>query len=249
MENNQIMENKLTKKQTINNNYDEKYKWKWIDTTVKQIEDFEFNQNSTFLAVWKRNSGKSVLVLNLINHLTKLHEFKYMYVMGETTEINPQWAFVDKNFKSRMTDDKLYSLFKLQEKQLLKNDPYHCLLILDDVKLTDGKSKPLNDIFWMGRHYKITIIVSVQFSKMLVSPLIRNNIDYLFFSQVWNDVMEWLYKSVSTNRLFKNLMDFEIFVDENNDNYQFIYYDNTTHDKNKRLSIIKAKLLDLQINY
>jgi hypothetical protein len=42
----------------------------------------------------------------------------------------------------------------------------------------------LIDLACKSRHYKLTVISSVQFPKHLITTSVRSNIDYLFFSDL-----------------------------------------------------------------
>jgi len=214
-----------------------------MENKIYDVDELNLVQHTTNLIISKRCWGKTKLVLNLIKYYTEKYDFNYVFLFSETGTFNPDWTFIDKKYISPMWDDKLRRILKYQEKKIISKKTVNALIILDDIKIND-KSKILNDIFTTGRHYKITIIVSVQFGKCIIWPSVRNNIDYLFFSEVNNDCLESIYKSISTKKIFKNFIAFEKFVEDNNWDFKFIFYNNKEHDKKSRIRIVKAQLYD-----
>ena len=116
----------------------------------------------------------------------------------------------------------------------------HGLIILDDVKLFNT-SKSLNILACQGRHYKLTVIVSVQFPKTLISPAIRYNIDYLFWSDLNETGLKAIFESITVNINFKSFVE---YVNEHNHDYQFMFYYGKENDKKKRLNIVKSSIYD-----
>jgi len=117
-------------------------------------------------------------------------------------------------------------------------------MILDDVNI-EKKSSALNEVFTMGRNIFITVIMSVQFPKHVCSKIIRNNIDYLYVSELNNETM---YNIIKECVVIPGIASKEIFnfIMENNHDYQYVLYDNTEKDKEKRLKVVRAKLLQLE---
>ena len=88
-----------------------------------------------------------------------------------------------------------------------------------------------------ARHYKLTVLASVQYPKELIGSSIRSNIDYLFWSDLNEQGLQAVYQSIHIPMNFKS---FNSFVDANNTNYQFIFYNSRESDKTKRIRIVKA---------
>ncbi len=87
-------------------------------------------------------------------------------------------------------------------------------------------------VFSLGRHLNILIIISTQYSKsFLLNPIIRSNIDYLFFSDLNKKNYENIYDIVITQSSIKK---FTAKIQEINNNFQFIMYDNHTKDRQQR---------------
>ena len=191
----------------------------------------------------KRNSGKTVLNKNLLKYLLDTYDYQFMVLFSDTAHFNRDYEDIfDKDFiyKSDQLDDKIEKILKIQERNISRNNIIHGLIVLDDVKIYK-KSKLLIDLSTKARHFKLTVICSVQYCKELISSSIRSNIDYVFFSDMNENALMAIYQSIHLKENFKT---FQKFVDDNNTNYQFIFYNSKEPDKNKRISIVKAKIFD-----
>ncbi len=132
-------------------------------------------------------------------------------------------------------------LIDYQKKQLEKlNKSYKnakerlksIIIILDDIKINSKNSYSLNMIFSLGRHLNFLCIVSTQYPKsFLLNPVIRGNIDYLFFSDLNRKNFENIYEIVITDLSIKQ---FANKINEINNNFQFVMYDNKTRDRQER---------------
>jgi len=83
-------------------------------------------------------------------------------------------------------------------------------------------------LFSLGRHFYITVIISIQYPKFILNSVIRNNIDYLFFSELNKKAIEAIYDTVYIDM---NIKQFSKFLNDNNNDYQFIFYDNKIKEK------------------
>lgn len=227
---------------SINNNNSTTNEFKF-DTTVNKVP--LPNQDTTVVLASKRNSGKSKLVLNLIYNLVSNYSFDYIICFSDTAHFLEDYKFLDKKFIMPLSDEKIIKILNYQEQQTIKETGVKCLMILDDINI-EKKSQILNKIFTQGRHVGITVILSVQFPKHVCSKIIRNNIDYLYLSELNNETMYNVIKELITVSGVDNKEIFNFIVNNNHD-YQFILYDNTQKDKLKRLSVVKAELLQLQL--
>jgi len=99
----------------------------------------------------------------------------------------------------------------------------------------------LIDLACKSRHYKLTVINSVQFPKHLITTSIRSNIDYLFFSDLNEQGLRAIYESTSLPIKFNFFID---LVNKYNTDYKFFYYNSKESDKNKRLKLIKAMIYE-----
>jgi hypothetical protein len=207
--------------------------------TICSIEDLDIKQNSFIVIASKRNSGKTVLTKNLIKYLFDKFEYKFSVIFSDTAGFNGDYDNIFEKefvFKSEQLDNKVEKLLKIQEKSIKSKKIIHGLIVLDDVKIYK-KSKILIDLATKSRHYKLTVICSVQYCKELISSSIRSNIDYLFWSDLNEQALMAVYQSIHVPMNFKK---FETYVNEYNTNYQFIFYNSKEANKVKRLCIVKA---------
>ena len=206
---------------------------------VKQIEDLDIKQNAFIVIASKRNSGKTVLTKNLIKYLFDKYEYQFSVIFSDTAGFNGDYDNIFEKefvFKSEQLDDKVTKILNIQEKSIKSKKIIHGLIVLDDVKIYK-RSKILVDLATKSRHFKLTVICSVQYCKELISSSIRSNIDYLFWSDLNQQALMAIYQSIHVPLNFKK---FEEFVNEYNTNYKFIFYNIKEADKVKRLSIVRA---------
>jgi hypothetical protein len=210
-----------------------------MDTTVKDINDIDIKQHSFILICSKRASGKTVLNIDLIKNLLDKYEYDNVILFSQTAQFNKDYDFLDRDliFKCDDMDDKLSKILKIQERNIKNDKIVNLLIILDDVQL-HKKSKLLIDLSTLGRHFKITCIASVQYPKTLINSSIRHNLDYIIFSDLGELALKAIYECIHIKMNFK---EFQEFVNNNNHNYQFIFYNGRTQNRNDRISVIKAK--------
>ncbi len=205
---------------------------------VYSIEELELKQHAFILISSKRQTGKTVFLRNLIKYYIDKYEFDVIILFSDTAKFTDDYKFLDQNliYKTDELEPKLSKILKIQEKNILKKKIVNLLIILDDVKI-HSKSKELINLSTMGRHFKITTILSSQYPKQLVSSSIRNNLSYIFINDLGQIALKSIYESLHIKLSYKEFQD---YIDENNNNYQFIFYNGMTQDKN-RLSLVRAK--------
>ena len=209
---------------------------------VYSLEELDIKQNSFIVITSKRNSGKTVLNKNLIKYLFDNFDFQFSILFSDTFFNKDYTTLFDKNFvfTSDELDIKIPKILQIQENNINKNKIIHGLIVLDDVKIYK-KSKSLIDLATKSRHYKLTVICSVQYPKELISSSIRSNIDYLFWSDLNEQALISVYQSIHIPINFKT---FQKFVDDNNTNYQFIYYNSKEPNKKDRIKIVKSRVFE-----
>ena len=218
--------------ENINNNNEKVY----------TIEELNIDQNSFILTSSKRNSGKSILVKNLIHYLTENFEYDYMLLFTDTF-FNGDYNNIFKKecvYKSEELDEKIKKLLLLLEKNINKGKYIKGLIVLDDVK-TFNNSKMLIQLACQSRHFLISVICSVQYPKQLISSSIRSNIDYLFCGDLNEQGIQAIYQCIHTPLNYKQFLQ---YVDKNNINYQFIFYSSKEMDKKLRLKICKSRMFN-----
>lgn len=197
----------------------------------------ELKPGKIILAVGKRNTGKSTLIVDL------LHQYKdsipCAVVVSGSEEGNGFYRKFIPNVMiyNEYDPDIIRRLVKRQKKIMKRAEAGekvnpNVLLILDDVAYDKGifRSKEIRYSAYCGRHIAITVIIAVQFL-VDIPPDIRTNIDLVFC----------LRENILTNkeRLYKFF--FGIFPDFHTfnqallactNNFECIVCDNTARSNN-----------------
>ena len=202
------------------------------------IEQLDLKQHAFILIASKRQTGKTVFLRNLIKYYIDKYEFDVIILFSDTARFTDDYKFLDQNliYKTDELESKLSKILKIQEKNILKKKICNLLIILDDVKI-HSKSKELINLSSMGRHFKITVILSSQYPKQLVSSSIRNNLSYIFINDLGYIALKAIYESCHLNLSYREFQD---YIDQHNNNFQFIFYNGMIQDKN-RLFLVRAK--------
>lgn len=184
----------------------------------------------THLICAKRGSGKSVLIRDLMFHMKSKIPFGLAFSASEEGngaygEIMPK-SFIYDDFEPGILE-KFVNRQKFMVQTKKKNPEAFC--IFDDMTYDAKKfmkDPNLRFIFLNGRHFRITMIISSQYS-LDIGPAIRSNLDYVFL----------LRENVVANqeKLYKNF--FGVFPTFNmfqqtlmacTENYGMLVLDNTS---------------------
>jgi len=140
--------------------------------------------------IGKRNTGKSWAVRDFLYNNRHIPLIK---VMSGSEEVSPFYSkFIPKQFISNdYCEKEIEALFKRQIHvlQLKRSDPVRyrnldprVILIIDDLLQESKKiqnDKMIKTLFYNGRHYQITLVLVMQYSKG-IPPRFRANVDYAF---------------------------------------------------------------------
>jgi hypothetical protein len=160
-----------------------------IDIKLKKFNMNWIGDNKIIVFIGKRNTGKSVLVLDYLYHHQDL---PLGTVISPTDEFNGTYKphipsiFIHEEYSPELIDQVLK-----RQKDICKNcrvDPKYsgvdarAFLILDDC-LADGqdwvKDKNIKWIFMNGRHAQLSLAITLQYV-MGITPNLRTNVDYIF---------------------------------------------------------------------
>ena len=202
--------------------------------------------NKTVCICAKRNSGKSELTGYIINKFKD--DFDKIYVVCPTEPVNHFYEksdIVDKKcIFDKLHDDWVEQLIKKMSKindNKPKDDRTNILLILDDLvcDYNTHNSDTLNKLFVRGRHINISVIVISQYIN-LISPVIRNNSDWLIVGQMNSKSINIIYDE------FINILtrkEFEQFYINSIEDYNFLIINcsnvKTVQNKNELFGIIR----------
>lgn len=159
--------------------------------SLKKFDMRNIKDDSTVVMLGKRNTGKSVLVRDLLFY--KRH-IPIGTVISATESAN---GFYQKHVPANLiheefSTDLVRGVLGRQKMMLEKNDEEvkkfgsvktdpNCFLILDDCLFDNSwsKTKEMRYVFMNGRHLKILSIITMQYP-LGIPPALRTNIDYVF---------------------------------------------------------------------
>ena len=153
-----------------------------MNIQLKKFDPRTIDDNRVSVFIGKRNTGKSTLITDILYH--KRH-IPVGVVMSGTEEGNSYYQqyvpdlFVYSEFKKDVVEKIIQ-----RQKNVIKNDKdinKSVFLLLDDC-MYDKKllrDKLMRMIFYNGRHWKINLMLAMQYC-MDLSPDLRCNIDYVF---------------------------------------------------------------------
>lgn len=167
--------------------------------------------DKTVLLVGKRNSGKSVLLKNMVSYYGK--SFSKIYACSGTEAVNKYYTncglirsdCVFDTYNEEWGQNLIKALISANS-GLEKSKQRKVLLILDDciadVNFHNAKSS-ITHMFANGRHYGISLIVTTQYLKS-VSPLMRGNSDFAFIGQQNSESLKILGNTYMSGKITKS---------------------------------------------
>ena len=199
----------------------------------------------------KRNSGKSVLVKYLLCELLKQKKITFAVVFSNTAEYSADWDCLPKSNRVQGFDEetlrRIVDSQKGKKAQILDGKKValpQVLLIFDDVAgMEDFKtSSIIEEIYSNSRHWGISVITLVQYSKY-ITPACRGNADYIYIGINGDQSLAALYEVVIYEG---NKKDFKKFVAEHTTDFFMLRYDNLKREGNL-WSKIRAPLVNFQV--
>ena len=187
--------------------------------------------------VGKRGSGKSILIQDIMYHLSKTG-LPRVCAFSATEASNGFFGkFVPETFIFGVdnVEQKLTDIIESQKRLLLrqrigeidKNIDTRIAIILDDIgyKKDVLGSQIIRQIFLNGRHDNIILIVTVQHA-MLLRPELRSNSDYIYvFKQTAASCIKNLHAHFFG--MFSTQKEFSLVLSSCTQNYGVVVLDNT----------------------
>jgi len=210
------------------------------------MDDFTL-VNKIVLFVAKRCSGKSVLMKQLIED--EANEFHKIYCICPTEDVNhfysksglvkPECIFES---WSEVWAEKFLKYMTQENADKTPDKQKKVLLIMDDciADVAFKTSPSLKKIITRGRHISISLIFSTQYLNS-ISPLQRNNSDYILVGQMNNHSVEILEDEYRSGDISK--ADFVKLYHDNTKNFGFLVINNTsskTDDINEIYGVVRA---------
>lgn len=175
--------------------------------------------NKTITLVGKRCSGKSYMLKHILQY--EANHFAKIFCICPTELVNHFYSdIIPSNCIYETYDEewaeKLITKLTIANCNKKPEEQKKVLLILDDLiaDINIHQSKTLRIIYSRGRHIGLSVILTTQYLNSL-SPLIRNNSDYVFVGQQNRASVELLQQQFQSG-------------DINKKEFMEMYYRNTT---------------------
>jgi len=146
---------------------------------IKKFSPATISEGKIIFVLGRRNTGKSVLMKNLLYHMPRPDYAMAMAptedTLREFREFLPEACIFD-----HFAQEKLDKLVTVQRELVSQGKKRTVLIILDDCIYEKGvlKSTAMRYIFFNGRHDHISLICTAQYM-MDISCDVRANIDYI----------------------------------------------------------------------
>ena len=218
-----------------------------IEITLRPFNMKKVPKESIIVLLGKRNTGKSVLVKDILYHKRDIPIGTVISHTDHLTHFYDKFIpgmFIHKKYNPEI----LVKVFERQQKAIDKcwKKP-NAFLLFDDC-LSDSskwsKDESIKEIFFNGRHFKILYILTMQ-SPMGLPPAMRTNIDYTFILKNNNQSdREKIYKNYAG--MFPSMAYFERVLDACTSNYSTLVIDNTSQSNElcDQVFYYKAELHD-----
>ena len=192
----------------------------------------EFQKDCTYTFVSRRNSGKSHLARFLLYTLLEKEMVDEVFIFSQTEYVSKSFDCLPKSHVfNGWTPNVVEKIMKKQEKEVIKlgrEKAHRVLLILDDVI---GSLSPTDHIiqklYTLGRHFNMTIITLLQYSKGVLSPILRCNSDYLFLGRLSTQALGVLYETCHYEGTLSQFVKF-VQTQQSLSPYTFLLYDSLT---------------------
>ena len=213
---------------------------------VSKMKFKKFNLNdmcehATIAMVAKRNTGKSVLIKDI---LKTRNSIPAPVIICKTEKLNSSYgdhvpdSFIYYNFDTKI----LTRIFNRQKRLISDNEKRkrkgkalkddRVMLIMDDC-MSDSKwvkDPNISELFFNGRHYHVSFILALQYSKGL-PPAMRGNLDYIFLlAEDFKCNRKRLYDDYAG--MFPSFDIFDQVFTEMTENHGCMVINNRVHTKN-----------------
>lgn len=223
-----------------------------MENSEKLQEKTDFTlMNKITVLLGKRNSGKSILALELIKK--ELHNFDRVYLFSPTEKINKfftKGGVVESNCIFDTFDEGFVkAVFKKIEQVnsgLEKENQKKVLFILDDViggEQNIHSSHGLSLLAVRGRHINISVIILIQ-SMTAVHPLLRGNTDTMLVSTLNSSSVETLAQGFCLGKQF-SVKKFIDMYERTCTDYTFLCINNQTTKSNSISEIYSSMRVNL----
>jgi hypothetical protein len=208
-----------------------------MNIQIKKFDPSKIDPCRVCIFLAKRNSGKTVLVTDILYHQRKI---PMGVIMSGTEDSN-------EHYKSFVPDSFIYGEYKtdtiekvithqqqvvkklpLKDKEDFKNPSNSVFMVLDDCMFDNKwtRDKNMRCVFMNGRHYRIFFMLTMQYC-MDLPPALRANIDYIFVLR--ENILqnkEKIYKNFFG--IFPTFDSFNEVLTQCTENFECLVLDNTS---------------------
>jgi hypothetical protein len=162
----------------------------------------------TISCVSARNSGKSVLIQELVRKLIKAKRVDMVLIMSGSAGLNEDWTFLPGNLVIPFSTDTLDRIWNKQKMTPI-DEREHILVVLDDCLATPEafRNQRINAFYSLGRHLTLSMAILSQHTAYLLSPIIKANSDIILWSKLNRQQLKALWES-TTNLEWKAFLNF-----------------------------------------
>jgi len=198
----------------------------------------------SMLLIGKRRSGKSFLLVEMLNSAYFKKRFKHVFLFSPTVQLDKTWRSLNnKNitFFDTFKEEEIQDILEMQ-KLIHEDDRQEILIILDDFseRLKAKHNSILNKLATKGRHFKASYIFTSQ-KYNSVPTIIRNNSDQLIFFQISNNLEFKTIVDENSNRNLK--VSFEDLLSYSTNEYNYLLVVKGKVNKYYKGNLLKYTLL------
>ena len=161
-----------------------------MSLALKKFDLSTVPKHFVMLAIGRRRSGKTTAILSLMKAFKNRYDFAVVFC-GSLATCEEYQRVVPPSFVHKEWDVKLVeSMVARQErKRESKQKVEDILLVMDDLAFNPSifKSKVMRELFFNGRHLRISIILSTQ-TALAIGPSLRGNCDIILCAAEKNSV-------------------------------------------------------------
>tara|TARA_R110000868_G_scaffold261216_2_gene519297 strand:+ start:3357 stop:4001 length:645 start_codon:yes stop_codon:yes gene_type:complete len=202
----------------------------------------------SMLLVGKRRSGKTHLLIKMLNSKYFIDNFQKIFIFSPTVELDETWESIRDYPTKRevILFDKFDDSIIEDILQLQRNSEDDVLIILDDFaeKLKGKRGNVLEQLATKGRHFNTSFIFTSQ-KYNAVPSIIRNNVDEIIFFKVSNNLELKTIVDENDNKDLKNVGGFENLLINNTKDYDYLLIVKGKEDKyyrGNKLDFIRLKI-------
>ena len=198
----------------------------------------------TLSMIGVRNSGKSVLIQQIIKSLFRKKLVDIVLVMSGSASLNDDYSFLPEGCVMNFDKEMLHRIWDKQVAEKKANKAKRVFIVFDDC-LSDKtaiRNEIMMRIYVQGRHISLGSAILSQYPAYITSPTILGNSDLILYSKLNRQAIERLWESTSgiSKKEFLNVSEAVAGV-----NYTFMVINNycKSPDPEEYMTFVRAKAI------